>query len=133
MIVVVGGNRPKAGKTTVVCRIIAATPEARWTAIKLTVDQHEPTTHGDTERYLAAGAMRAILTNEIGTIAGNIIIESNSILRKLKPDLFVFVDDGGEPKPSAIEHASKADIIVRDLDCEDVVNRVRDMLSGRRD
>lgn len=132
MIVVVGGNRRKAGKTTVVCRIIEATPEARWTAIKLTAHTHEITAHGDRERYLAAGAMRAILTDEIGTIAGNVIIESNSILERLRPDLFVFVDDGGESKPSAIDHASKADMIVRDLDCSQVLDRVRSHLSGQR-
>ena len=42
-VVVVGGQSRKVGKTSVVCGLIAALPEMRWTAIKLT--QHEPIEH----------------------------------------------------------------------------------------
>ena len=75
-VVVIGGQSRKVGKTSVVCGLIAALPEMRWTAIKLT--QHEPfepvaglppsillreendsNSGTDSSRYLAAGAERA--------------------------------------------------------------------------
>jgi hypothetical protein len=125
VIVVVGGNRRKAGKTTVMCEIIAATREADWTAIKLTPHTHEESGYGDTERYLAAGAASALLSNQTPEFQGNVIIESNSILEELNPDFFVFVDDGGERKPSAVKHAAKADAVVMGRAGEEVIARIR--------
>jgi molybdopterin-guanine dinucleotide biosynthesis protein len=113
--VVVGGSSRKAGKTTVICEIIAATREARWTAIKITPHEHEPSTFGDTERYSAAGAAKALLLKQYpeGRLDGNVIVESNQVMDTLSPDLFVMVDGGGEWKPSARRHSAKAQFTVR--------------------
>jgi hypothetical protein len=129
VIVVVGGNRRKAGKTTVVCEIISAIPEAHWTAIKLTPHAHEPADYGDTERYKEAGAVKALLGSELPECSGNLIIESNSIMDDLKPDLFVFVDAGGEWKASALTHLPKADFIVYGKASDELLARVRMMLN----
>lgn len=71
MRIVVGGESRKAGKTTVVCRIVAAFPEAGWTAVKITPHAHgsmgaewtleEDAAAGDTLRYREAGAKRTLL------------------------------------------------------------------------
>ena len=136
MIIVVGGSSRKAGKTTVICDIIEATREANWTAIKITPHIHEPKDYGDTERYLAAGASRAIFiqdkqTTQIPT-TGNVIIESNSILDKLTPDLFVFVDGGQDWKPSAERHAKQADYVVGGQTTPDLIARIRSILSEQQ-
>ena len=85
MLVAVGGHSRDVGKTSVVCGIIAAIPEARWQAIKITQHGHNVCSeHGhacgcaasdpshpyaldeqvkadgsDSGRYLAAGAERS--------------------------------------------------------------------------
>jgi hypothetical protein len=79
--IVVGGGNKGVGKTALICGIIAAFPQIRWTAIKITSDIHdlgeaeplskstrvyiwEETAAGqgtDTARYLAAGAHHAFL------------------------------------------------------------------------
>ena len=128
MILVVGGSGRKVGKTTVACEIISATREAHWTAIKVTPHVHERTLHGDTERYLEAGAAKALLIGGNETLdlpKGNILIESNSILDLIEPDLFVFVDGGGEWKCSASRVAGKAQFVVRAHASEEVIDRVR--------
>lgn len=70
-IIIVGGSAKGVGKTTLICGLIAALDQFRWTAVKITSDAHEglqpvyeeksagPET--DTARYLAAGAERAFL------------------------------------------------------------------------
>jgi hypothetical protein len=74
-IVVVGGSNRGVGKTALVCGLIRALPEYRWTAIKITAHDHgsrkpiweetapaaDPSEGKDTARYLAAGAARALL------------------------------------------------------------------------
>jgi hypothetical protein len=69
--VVVGGSNRGVGKTALICGLIAALPEFRWTAIKITGHDHgqpkpvweetEPGQGTDTARYLAAGAERSLL------------------------------------------------------------------------
>ncbi len=110
-IIVVGGGGPGAGKTALICGLIRALPEIRWTAIKVTSDAHnkqtpiwEETDRGaetDTSRYLAAGARRSFLVTasdgELGDVvkqvlnehssAPAIIFESNRVLCHLRPDL----------------------------------------------
>lgn len=136
MIVVVGGAGRNSGKTSVICDILSAMPEARWTAIKLTSDAHgadlrEPllcweTVAGsrkDTERFLAAGAERSVWIRTPGEALaaavrpltqGNVLIESNSVLDVLEPDLFLFVQATPEAsyKPSAGKQVARADAIV---------------------
>jgi hypothetical protein len=134
VILVVGGSGRKVGKTTVACEIIAATQEAQWTAIKITPYAHEPSPHGDTERYLAAGAVRALLArgNEVLQLpAGNVLIESNSILDVIQPDLFVFVDGGGEWKCSASRAVGKAQFVVRGHATAEVFEGVRRLVRSR--
>lgn len=132
MIVVVGGSSRNAGKTTVICEIIAATREARWTAVKVSSHMHEQSAYGDTERYLSAGAARALLveTYEPRDYSGNVILESNSVLDVVTPDLFVFVDGGGDWKRSAERHARKANYVVSGHATPELLTRVRAALQA---
>jgi molybdopterin-guanine dinucleotide biosynthesis protein len=120
-IVVVGGQARKVGKTSVITGFISALPACNWTAIKITPHEHKPgaakpftvseelytSTETDTGRYLAAGAKKALLLS-VGqarlvdamphlqrAIASsqNVLIESNSIIEHLKPDIFMVVMD----------------------------------------
>ena len=144
-VVVVGGQSRKVGKTSVVCGLIAALPEMRWTAIKLT--QHEPIEHvaglppsillreeqdrssgTDSSRYLDAGADRAfwvrvppghlaaqmLKIRELISGAENTILESNSILEFLHPDLALCVLDPAmaDWKPSALLCMERADALL---------------------
>lgn len=125
-IIVVGGAARGAGKTALICGLLRALPEIRWTAIKVTSHAHgsptpiwEETAAGqetDTARYLAAGAKRALLISaddealaaivqkilrEAGP-AGGAIFESNRVLRCLDADLCLAAARrlDGERKPS---------------------------------
>lgn len=73
MRIIVGGEQSKAGKTTVVCRLIRGFPDIAWTAVKISGHGHglDPGawaltaetaagTANDTQRYLAAGAAQAL-------------------------------------------------------------------------
>ena len=149
-VVVVGGHSRNVGKTSVVAGLIAAVPERRWTAFKITQFGHgvcsadgkpcgcdtgdhlvavtEERSRGsgtDTARYLAAGAERSLwvrtrqgmLAEAMPRIrremqaAEDVILESNSILRFLKPDLFLSVLDPtvADFKPSARYFLDRAD------------------------
>ena len=119
MIVVVGGQARNVGKTTVMCEIIAATQSLGWVAVKLTTHVHDASAYAratDTERYVAAGAREALLLDCASDlpVAANLIVESNAVVKELKPDLFVFVTDStsAEWKASAVEVVSAADVVV---------------------
>jgi hypothetical protein len=131
-IVVVGGHSRNVGKTSVVAGLIAALPEYRWAALKITqyghgvcsrdgeschcaTDDHtwaiseetDRSGDSDTSRFLVAGAVRAWwvrteqgrLAQAIPTIrrrlaeSENVILESNSILKFVRPDLYLTVLD----------------------------------------
>lgn len=158
-VLVVGGHTRNLGKTRLVTEIIRAFPAARWTAVKITQEkpgvcpvggndcgctagehlfslqeEREPAGRGDTSRFLAAGAERALwvrtkpgqvgaawpaLARELARLGGragaeNVIIESNSILRFLEPDLYLPVLDFSRPdfKPSAREFLELAGALV---------------------
>jgi molybdopterin-guanine dinucleotide biosynthesis protein len=152
-IVVIGGHTRNIGKTSVVAGLIAALPEHRWTAIKITQFGHnvcsangEPcdcetadhtiaiseerslTSGTDTARYLAAGAAHSFwvrtrqgqlaeaMPRLRPLIAGaeNVIIESNSVLRFIRPDIFISVLDPAiaDFKPSALRYLDRADALV---------------------
>jgi hypothetical protein len=136
MIVVVGGQARKVGKTRAMCDIIAATRELAWTAAKISAHGHgapEPGHLTDTERYLAAGAAEAMLLHSPAELptARNLIIESNAAMDALKPDLFVFVTDSTSPewKESARFVRRRADIQVdRRIDAA-TLRRIADKLS----
>lgn len=137
MIVVVGGQARKVGKTRAMCDIIAATPGARWVAIKISPHEHGPPDRpADTDRYLAAGAVEASLVRELPRLPPerNVIIESNSVLDVLTPDLFVFVTDESNPewKDSARKVIARADYVVNAEVPSEAISRIRDELNGRR-
>jgi|ERR1700691_1420780 hypothetical protein len=135
-IVVVGGSGRGVGKTSLVCGLIAAFPEHRWIAVKITGHLHgqrdllwEETAPGhgtDTARYLAAGAQRAFLvtavdeelpTDEIRAAVGSgahVIFESNRIVFAWEPDLCIGVvgGKGTEIKPSFGPFLESADALV---------------------
>jgi len=70
---VIAGTGRGAGKTSVACAVIAATPELRWVAVKMSPHGHEISpldqiceeidgdSDKDTGRYLAAGAAQSFL------------------------------------------------------------------------
>src|ERR1035438_4687922 len=76
-LIVVGGSGRGVGKTSLVCGLIASLPEVAFAAVKITTHAHQEGspfwedsastgrigsgTGTDTERYLAAGARRALL------------------------------------------------------------------------
>jgi len=116
-IVVIGGQTRGVGKTSVVCGLIEAMPERQWTAVKMSVHGHsaevevlEETTSGrdkDSERYLAAGAVRSFYISvperglwraiprllDILAEAKDAIVESASVLEYLRPELALAVVD----------------------------------------
>lgn len=158
-IVVVGGNSRNIGKTSVVAGIIAALPEYRWTAIKITQYGHgicsangEPcdcatadhtiavseernrTSGTDSSRYLAAGALHSFWVRtqqgelheamprvrKILEASSMTIVESNSVLRFLQPDLALSVLDPSieDFKPSALRYLDRIDALVMPASAE---------------
>jgi molybdopterin-guanine dinucleotide biosynthesis protein len=135
-IIIVGGSGRNVGKTTLVCALVAAMPEFRWTAVKISAHEHghpEPVweesasgEHTDSERYLAAGAQRALLVTAaegdfpIEQIRAalaqddHVIFESNRIADYYKPDLCLAVlgFPEGDRKPSFDALATRADAFV---------------------
>jgi hypothetical protein len=152
-ILVVGGHSRNIGKTSVVAGLIAALPEMRWTAFKVTQFGHgvcsangEPcdcetgdhtvavseerreASGTDSARYLAAGAVRSFwvrtrqgqLAEAMPRIrkelerAENAVIESNSILRFLRPDVYLSVLDPtvADFKDSARLYLDRADAVL---------------------
>ncbi len=120
MTIVVGGHSRKVGKTSVAAGLIKAFSQYSWTAVKLTTHWHPDSPAGevcsiveetsrkgksDSARYLAAGAARSFwirMREERSEEAFPIllpilqsspfaIIESNCILRHIRPDLYIMV------------------------------------------
>ena len=152
-IVVVGGHSRNVGKTSVVAGLIAAMPEMRWTAFKVTQfghgmcsangepcdcetaehtlavsEERDPNTGTDSARFLAAGALRSLwVRTRTGDLAEamprirkeleraeNAIFESNSIMRFLRPDLYLSVVDPSveDFKESARLYLDRADAVL---------------------
>jgi hypothetical protein len=139
-VVVVGGGGRGAGKTALVCGVIAALPERGWVAVKIASHAHGPeqpvwedTEAGegsDTARYLAAGARRAFLLTAVDDAAmqaaldelwrrvergENFIFESNRVLNFIKPDLCMVVGSGSknaDEKMSYENAVSRADAVI---------------------
>ena len=133
--IVVGGPARRAGKTTLVCALVRALSERRWTAVKVTADDHGqpkplweetvPNARKGTGRYLDAGAERAFLLTspaegvELGPLwtaieAGrDVIFESNRIVGELKRDLtLALMGSGDAAKPSFAPFLEQADAIL---------------------
>jgi hypothetical protein len=163
-LVVIGGHTRNIGKTALVVDLIAAFPQARWTAVKITQYGHglcsvqggvcncAPAEHAvaldeefdrgartDTARFLAAGAERAWwlrarhgqlaaampLLRQVLAGAVNAILESNSVLELLRPDLYLVVLDprAEDFKPSLRRVLDRADALVLRAPLERVVWR----------
>ncbi len=91
-------------------------------------EEHDRSGESDTSRFLVAGATRALWTRtEQGRLAeampalrkrleaaGNVIMESNSILKFLRPDLYLTVLDPATPdfKNSAKEFLDRANAVI---------------------
>jgi molybdopterin-guanine dinucleotide biosynthesis protein len=135
-IIVIGGQSRKVGKTGVVVGLISALRGLHWTALKVSQHGHaievkeetDRSSGSDTSRYLVAGADHSWW---IGTEEGQLaeamprireilasakyaIIESNSILQFLRPDLYITVLDpaAADFKASAQQFLDSADAIL---------------------
>ena len=151
-VVVVGGHSRSVGKTSVVAGLIAALPELRWTAVKITQFGHGICANGsdcdcatvihthlieeerdrsgesDTSRFLVAGAEQSLWARtKQGRLAeampdlrrrlegvANVIIESNSVMQFLRPDLYLTVLDHGTKdfKASARKYLDRASAVI---------------------
>ncbi len=134
MLLVVGGQGRRAGKTSLAAGIIRKFRSMEWTAIKISPHLHggsfgmrEDSQPGpsDTGRFLAAGAKRAILVTGANApaladavqriaAASNTIVESNTVVELTEPDAYLFVVNPGCPglKPSGRRSMSRADAFV---------------------
>jgi hypothetical protein len=152
-IIVIGGHSRSVGKTSVVAGLIAALPEFRWTAIKITqyghgicsangelcdcatddhswavTEERDRSGESDTSRFLVSGAVRSLwvrtrqgmlaeamprVRQELAA-AENAIVESNSVMRFLRPDLYLTVLDPttADFKTSAQEFLDRADAVI---------------------
>jgi molybdopterin-guanine dinucleotide biosynthesis protein len=152
-LVVVGGHSRNIGKTSVMAGLIRSLESLGWTAVKITqyghgigsqdgepcgcepaehpfelTEEKDPGGHGDTCRFLRAGAKRSLwlrvrqgqletaLPALLEAISRDnfVIIESNSILGLVQPDLYLVVLDNSRRdfKPSARQFLERADALV---------------------
>jgi len=152
-VIVVGGHSRNVGKTSIVAGLIAAMPEVRWTAMKITqyghgicsadgapcdcatpdhslavTEEHSREGDTDTSRFLVAGAEQVYWVRtrqgylaeamprvrQILASAANSIVESNSIMRFIRPDLYLAaLDPGNEDfKDSARHVLDRADALL---------------------
>ena len=149
-LMVVGGHSRGVGKTSLIAALLPRLPVGDWIAVKISSHRHgggpagfsvseEPEAAGDTPQalWLAAGANRAFLLRArdesmsdaaawVRTMLDrgyDLIVESNRIVRYLRPDmvLFVVAPDIADWKDSSADCLRLADIVV--------VNRRRELLS----
>ena len=152
-LVVVGGQARKVGKTSVIAGLIRGLNTLAWTAVKISHhagaadaqdmpsaydlpahldfalgEERDPSGNGDTSRYLAAGARRALwmrarggglaqaLPGLLEALEGDehVIIESNSILAFLQPAVFLLVmgESRRDLKASARQFLGRVDALV---------------------
>jgi hypothetical protein len=140
-VLVVGGSGRGAGKTAVGCALIAAMPELRWAAVKVSPHAHgsgesireetDASSRKDTGLYLAGGARRAFLvTADSDPMADELIqaareraaecdallVESNrdlsSIAWEREPMVLLAVMDGTWAKLSLPDTVARADAFV---------------------
>lgn len=144
MILVIGGQCANVGKTGVMTHLLDSLRELDWTAVKVGLQSHDmpwftdapsflreeriPQSRTDAGRYLAAGARHAFTLHTNGRqleaglplIAGlaakssNLMLESNSIVPHLQPDLYLSVIDFGQPewRESALDMLDRVDAFV---------------------
>ncbi len=137
-IIGIGGAHSKVGKTTIACQILKRL--SGWGAIKYTktsfyssiVDSPEilKQENKDTNRFLDAGAqdvlwvqsppedLKEILQIAIDRLSHlkGIIIEGNSAIEALEPDIVIFVSINEELKRGAEKILEMADAVIYDKD-----------------
>lgn len=137
-IIVVGGQTRGVGKTSVICGLIAALPERKWAAIKISthgysdyVEVHEEFDRAsgtDSSRYLEAGAVRSFFvtappgqTKEAVAALEDLLqgfsdwmVEATSVLEWMRPDVALAVVDPviAEIKSSLQVLASRFDAVL---------------------
>lgn len=135
MLLVIGGQARKVGKTSLAEGIISRFRECQWTAVKVSpaeagfaLEEEAEPGSGDSGRYLRAGARRAFhlrarpgeleaalpALREVLAAAPHAIVESDSIVEYLRPDLYLVVLDFAcrEFKTSTLRHLERADAFV---------------------
>ncbi len=91
-------------------------------------EEHDPVSGTDTSRYLAVGAVRSVwVRTQQGMLAEamprvrkelaaakNALVESNSVLQFLKPDIYLAVLDpaNADFKPTALRFLDRADLLL---------------------
>jgi hypothetical protein len=136
-VVTVSGPYAGVGKTRLVERLLAALPGAVAVKVRpseaaiLTCEQERAPADPratDTQRYLAAGAAEAyLLQGPVGPMLARarelirrtdtacIVFETNALAEDLAPDLALYVDGPGDPKPGASACRDRAHVVVSGL------------------
>lgn len=145
-VIVIAGQARNVGKTALACAILRAFPERHWTAVKITPHTHTTeSTSPDTERFLAAGARRAVLLESpdlehdihridaILAAGGDVLIESNTVLLYHQPDVAFLVTSNAisEVKPSAIAILDRVHAVVSSELTEAMTALIRSKLATR--
>jgi hypothetical protein len=154
MLVVVGGHSRHVGKTAVIMGLIRAFPEAAWTAVKVSPHAHRAPggdldvteqavpDETDTGRFLAAGARRSFLVcfqspdrlapalGPILAAAANAVVETNTALEFLDPDLYLLVVNPAveDVKPAALRHLERVTACL--VHQTQAAGRWRELLAG---
>lgn len=154
-VVLIGGSYSGCGKTTFGTRLLRALGN-NWAVIKYTKTGFYSTivtnkdilsVEGkDTKKYLEAGAcevlwvqcpvetLSELLSMSLERLSNykGIIIEGNSPIEFLKPDVVVFLN-GLErpPKESAIKVKEQADIIIRPDNMEDALKEAEELINKK--
>jgi molybdopterin-guanine dinucleotide biosynthesis protein len=134
IIIGIGGSHSAAGKTTIACKILERLPG--WGAIKYTktalfsslIDDLEIISDEgkDTKRFLDAGAEKVLWVqspfselDEILSMAlemlshlEGIIVEGNSAIEVLHPDIVIFASGSEECKEGAERILRRADVVI---------------------
>lgn len=165
-VVVIAGLSSGVGKTHLIEKFLGVFPQTSVLKVTLGEEHTEPrivTAPGelrvpgkDTRRYLDAGAGHVVwlscrredLPAFVGRACelldpGLLLVESNSAIREIDPDVVVFIERGvrpgiagrGSPKESAIQARAAADFITHEpFDNFDlIVDRIREVIQMSED
>ena len=113
-VIVISGASSKVGKTTLAGKLRCLLEDAE--VVKIGHGERKPDAHN--HFYESGTPFQTIRENHGG--AGWLIIESNSILHEMEPDLVIYLE-GENPKPSAPYARDRADIVSRRLINKDTV------------
>jgi hypothetical protein len=113
-VLAIGGSGRGAGKTAVGCALIAAIPELRWIAVKVSphshgigdseavVEEFDSASAKDTGRYLAAGAARALLLCGIRADAGEGVLKPALEALRVVPESGSLLIESNQIEPRRI-------------------------------